>query len=72
MKMLFSDPILIVVDGFDECDSVKEQGGFLGVISDRVQWDGIVFHFITTRRLETHIIVVKGEASCMSEVFGIV
>jgi len=49
-------PILILVDGLDECESVKEQWAFLRAISGTTGWHNLPLYFFITSRPETHIV----------------
>ena len=52
----FGYPILIVIDGLDECEGVKEQRGFLRAISDAIERYNLPLCFFITSRQEGHIV----------------
>jgi len=54
--ILLKYPIIIVVDGLDECESVKEQCAFLRAIGGATGWHNLPLHFFITSRPETHIV----------------
>ena len=52
----FGYPILIVIDGLDECEGVKEQCGFLRAISGAIGRYNLPLYFFITSRQEEHIV----------------
>ena len=49
-------PILIVIDGVDECEGVKEQCAFLRVIGSAMGRQDLPLYFFITSRPEAHIL----------------
>ena len=49
-------PILIVIDGLDECEGVKEQRAFLRAISGAIGRHSLPLYFFITSRREAHIV----------------
>lgn len=49
-------PIIIVVDGLDECEGVKEQYAFLRAISGAMGRHRLPLYFFMTSRPETHMV----------------
>jgi NACHT domain len=54
-------PILIVIDGLDECEGEKEQCAFLRAITGAIGWNSLPLYFFITSRQEGHIV------NCLNE-----